>query len=199
MAPHKLKTPIEHARGSAGSLYDIVMMTAKAKIDASPERVEEFKMLYKKHSRNQRDLDSSRLVQEVCERLFHFFDALFFLNQLKKKVSLTVIRGRNKKEGKYGCYHPSSHMIEIWTEVQEGETVIWDLFVVTVAHEMCHAWLEEFSNADSDEYSRCVEPDGGHGRTFWRVLEPMLFMVNEWVGSKIIQFEYERAHRKAWS
>ncbi|KAI1305104.1 hypothetical protein F5Y03DRAFT_406648 [Xylaria venustula] len=126
-------------------------------------------------------MSDDKLESELWKYLIDI-DEMFFFSLLSRKVeqpsgmkSLVRVRvisgscesgwcGAYKKEGK-------SPTIRIWRiNKRRGEPWSFEHLIYVLAHEMCHAYLDIFTDKRHPKHQEWVNKFNGHGEMFWVLL-----------------------------
>ncbi|KAI1746697.1 hypothetical protein F4782DRAFT_536178 [Xylaria castorea] len=135
--------------------------------------------------RNAQAMDLHSMSNHQLENELQLFmadiDDLFFFSLLTRKVEgksglnrLVSVRVMDElpKGSHCGAYKQERPLtyIRMWRKRNSGKPWIFEHLICTLVHEMCHAYLDLFSDKRHPKHQRWVSDHQGHSEMFWVLL-----------------------------
>ncbi|KAI0551798.1 hypothetical protein F4679DRAFT_582256 [Xylaria curta] len=124
-------------------------------------------------------MTTSQLERELWQFMVDI-DELFFFSLLTRKVEKQsgldgLLRLRLTDQASDTCcgvfkQEPTSPYIRMYRKDHKGETWHFEEILGTLVHEMCHAFLDIFSDRRDPRFQEFVTDYEGHGEMFWVLL-----------------------------
>ncbi|CAJ2499936.1 Uu.00g027890.m01.CDS01 [Anthostomella pinea] len=92
-------------------------------------------------------------------------------------------------------WDPTIDHIIIWVRDADGNLRDFDELLGDMLHEMCHAWMDRFSDSMDERHERWVDLDDGHGEMFWNLLVFVLQRAHGWLGGAALLRMRDEARR----
>ncbi|KAI1744789.1 hypothetical protein F4680DRAFT_444062 [Xylaria scruposa] len=165
----------------AKALARLVSTSSWAVQDPYSEGVARFLKWYRKtQTIDLQTLSNIQLEKELCKFMFDI-DELFFFSLLTRKIEKKseldrFVRLRITGELPNGSYcgsyslEETSPYIRMHRVNQQGEPRPFEHMLYTLVHEMCHAFLDLFSDKRHSRHREFVIDYRGHGEMFWVLL-----------------------------
>ncbi|KAI0404507.1 hypothetical protein F4802DRAFT_232170 [Xylaria palmicola] len=161
----------------AKTLVQLVMIRSYGATDPSSAEMQEFKEQYLRD--NGRDLDRMALgsVEEMIQGYYRRLDRLFFFGLLRRRARLggrrlVRLQVSTERDGNLlGAFVMPDPRIEMSLYADGNPTRLpFESIMLTLVHEMCHAYLWIFADNDHAGFREEVEASEGHGSMFWMLL-----------------------------
>ncbi len=154
---------------------------------------------------------STAKLEETLQKYQADIDHMFFLSLLTRKVEgpsglnrlvrLIVMDGthEDKLSGKYKR-EETSPTIRMWRiNSSKGEQRPFDQLLYTLLHEMCHAYLELFSDVRHPKDKEWLTDFEGHGEMFWVLLRFVSRKIGAYTKSEQWQAQLDRGETECYN
>ncbi|KAI0487702.1 hypothetical protein F4859DRAFT_465967 [Xylaria cf. heliscus] len=165
----------------ARALARLVSTSSWAVQDPYSEGVAKFIKWYRKAQATDLQGMSDSALEDELWKFMADVDDLFFFSLLTRKVEgqsgrnglveVRVVEGL--PNGSYcGAYRQeaTAAVIRMWRDDNKGKPRRFEHLIYTLVHEMCHAYLDLFSDRRHRKYQEWVSDYQGHGEMFWVLL-----------------------------
>ncbi|KAI3339491.1 hypothetical protein F4824DRAFT_498181 [Ustulina deusta] len=186
----------------AQAITRLVSTSSLAVQDPYSDRVRRFVEWYRHDQKIDLKSMSTAKLEETLQKYQADIDHMFFLSLLTRKVEgpsglnrlvrLIVMDGthEDKLSGKYKR-EETSPTIRMWRiNSSKGEQRPFDQLLYTLLHEMCHAYLELFSDVRHPKDKEWLTDFEGHGEMFWLAVNAAALWENS--PSDFPGFRYDR-------
>ncbi|KAI0542891.1 hypothetical protein GGR58DRAFT_519170 [Xylaria digitata] len=159
------------------------------------------------------DLDIEKNHSQLNDRLWELMclvDEIFFFNTITRVVqgpegprSLVSLRITEKDEKKRVAeYDMEDHFITLWlggNRKGPWERYNFEHILHSLVHELCHAFLENFSDSSHPSHEMFVDINDGHGIQFWQLLKYVLENILKITGSREWEAECKKGEVECWN
>ncbi|KAI0965520.1 hypothetical protein F4678DRAFT_467382 [Xylaria arbuscula] len=178
-------SPRTNTPHDARTLTRLVSTSSLAVLDPYSERVEVFVQWYHRaQSMDLRAMSDEELEVELT-KISGDIDDMFFFSLLRRTVDkpagqgsllsvqaplliVQVMPGASTEGYKaYFRMDDLSPIIRIWRLSRNGDLWHFETLLSTLLHEMCHAYLELFSDTRHPRHEGWINVFSGHGEMFW--------------------------------
>ncbi|KAI0412001.1 hypothetical protein F5X98DRAFT_383136 [Xylaria grammica] len=194
-----LKEVIPH---DAQSLFQLVKTSSLVVTEPHSRKREKFVEYYRACLSWDTDFESNaKLLNDKLWDLMQLVDELFFFHTLTRGtkgpngreglVSLRVDSTSDK--GLASHFIKSERQITVFLYPTPGdERHEFKHLFYSIIHEMCHAFLDFFSDQSHPKHREWVELDRGHGSLFWRLLRFLVEAIMDITQSPVWKFGFDR-------
>ncbi|KAI0437828.1 hypothetical protein F4803DRAFT_128064 [Xylaria telfairii] len=172
-----------HIPFDAASLTKFVMSASMAARDPTSARINRFAERYAMHEKILKEKTSIETVEDMIDEYFDRIDEIFFFKLLSSKTTtgngerrrLVIVDIKESMPGLDGLFHRSNDTLDISITDSRHKKHPLGALIVTLAHEMTHAYLEIFSDNRDVRHEEWLSDQKGHGKMFWILLK---FIIN---------------------
>ncbi|KAI0489537.1 hypothetical protein F4859DRAFT_509123 [Xylaria cf. heliscus] len=167
----------------AATITKLAMRASLAAREPSSSRIKRFAARYKQDEKSWDVRAPFSKVEDMLHGYFERIDELFFFELLGSRIrdhwggerKLIVLNVKASMPDTLGIYYPTNDNIDIPLSGFSYVEYSFGHLILTLVHEMTHAYLGIFSDGRDACHFERVDYQNGHGKMFWVLLK---FIIN---------------------